>query len=85
MALEKVITYDYEVRTDYKHIQERKKTAIVEDGKEISFSYHRRVLAPDDDVSGESDEVKGMASALWTDEVKAAWAAKQEADAERRG
>jgi hypothetical protein len=71
MALEKVITYDYEVRTDYKHIQERKKTAIVEDGKEISFSYHRRVLSPDMDVSGESDEIKGMASALWTDEVKA--------------
>jgi len=83
MALEKVVSYDYEVRTQYKHIQERQKTAIVEDGKELSYSYHRRVLAPDDDVSGESDEVKGMASALWTDEVKAAWAAKQEADAER--
>ena len=77
MALEKVITYDYEVRTEFKHIQERKKTAIVEDGKEISFSYHRRVLSPDMDVSSESDEVKGMASALWTDEVKAAYAAKQ--------
>ena len=77
MALEKVITYDYEVRTEFKHIQERKKTAIVEDGKEISFSYHRRVLSPDMDVSGESDEIKGMASALWTDEVKAAWAAKK--------
>jgi len=83
MALEKVITYDYEVRTDYKHIQERKKTAIVEDGKEISFSYHRRVLSPDMDVSSESDEVKGMASALWTDEVKAAYAAKQSADADK--
>ena len=83
MALEKVITYDYEIRTDYKHIQERVKTAIVEDGKEISFSYHRRVLSPDMDVSSESDEVKGMASALWTDEVKAAYAAKQSADADK--
>ena len=83
MALEKVITYDYEVRTEFKHIQERKKTAVVEDGKEISFSYHRRVLSPDMDVSSESDEVKGMASALWTDEVKAAYAAKQSADADK--
>ena len=83
MALEKVITYDYEVRTEFKHIQERKKTAIVEDGKEIFFSYHRRVLSPDMDVSSESDEVKGMASALWTDEVKAAYAAKQSADADK--
>ena len=77
MALEKVITYDYEVRGKFKHIQERTKTSIMEDDKEISFSYHRRVLAPDADVSSESDEIKGMASALWTDEVKAAWAAKQ--------
>ena len=77
MALEKVITYDYEVRTEFKHIQERAKTAIVEDGEEISFLYHRRVLSPDMDVSSESDEIKGMASALWTDEVKAAYAAKQ--------
>ena len=77
MALEKVITYDYEIRSRFKHIQERAKTSIMEDGKELSYSYHRRVLAPDADVSGESDEIKGMASALWTDAVKAAWAAKQ--------
>ena len=77
MALEKVVSYDYEVRTQYKHIQERQRTTIVEDGEELSFSYHRRVLTPDMDVSGESDEIKGMASALWTDEVKAAWAEHQ--------
>ena len=77
MALEKVITYDYEVRGEFKQIQERQRTAVVEDGKELSFSYHRRVLTPDADVSSESDEIKGMASALWTDAVKAAWASKQ--------
>jgi len=81
MALEKVITYDYEVRGEFKHIQERQKTAIVEDGSELSYSYHRRVLVPSDDVSSESDEIKGMADALWTDAVKEAWAAKLEADA----
>mgnify|MGYP003149449092 CR=1 FL=1 len=80
MALTKEITYDYEIRTEYKHIQERQKTAIMEDGKELSSSYHRRVLTPDADVSSESDEIKGMASALWTDEVKAAWAEHQEAE-----
>ena len=80
MALSKVVTYDYEVRTEYKHIQERQKTAIMEDGTELSSSYHRRVLTPDADVSSESDEIKGMASALWTDEVKAAWAEHQEAE-----
>ncbi len=74
MALEKVITYDYEIRGEFKHIQERAKTSVMEDDKELSFSYHRRVLTPDMDVSGESDEIKGMASALWSDDVKAAWA-----------
>ena len=77
MALEKVVSYDYEVRGEFKHIQERQRTAVAEDGNELSFSYHRRVLTPDADISSESDEIKGMASALWTDAVKAAWAAKQ--------
>ena len=85
MALSKVVSYDYEIRGEFKHIQERAKTSIMEDGNELSYSYHRRVLAPDADVSSESDEIKGMASALWTDEVKAAWAAKQAADAEGVG
>ena len=81
MALEKVITYDYEIRSEHKYIQEREKTAIVEDGKELSSSFHRRILTPDMDVSSESDEVKAMTSALWTDEVKKAWSDKLKADA----
>ena len=80
MALEKKVTYDYEIRGEFKHIQERARTAIEEDGKEISSSFHRRVLTPDMDVSSESDEIKGMVDTLWTDEVKKAWSDKQEAD-----
>jgi len=82
MALSKEVSYDYEIRSEYKFIQERQKTAIMEDGKELSSSYHRRVLNPDADVSGESSEVQALASALWTDEVKAAHEAKKAADAE---
>ncbi len=74
MALEKKQTYDYEVRGQYKIIQERCKTSIEEDGKEISFSYNRKSFAPDADVSGESDELKALANALWTDEIKSAYA-----------
>ena len=73
MALEKVITYDYEVRTEWRHIQERQRTAIVEDGKELSFSYHRRVLTVGDDLSSESDEIKALSSSLWTQEVSASY------------
>ena len=81
MALSKEKSYDYEIRTEYKHIQEREKTAIMEDGAELSYSYHRRVLTPDMDVSSESDEIKGMADTFWTDAVKKAWDDKLKADA----
>ena len=78
MALEKEVRCDkYEVVGRCKHIQCRTATIVKEDGVELSRSFNRRVLTPDADISGESDEIKGMASALWTDEVKAAWAAKQ--------
>ena len=73
MALEKKKTYDYEVRGQYKIIQERCKTSVEEDGKEISFSYNRKSFAPDADVSAESDELKAMANALWTDDIKKAY------------
>ena len=73
MALEKKLTYDYEIRGEFKTIQQRTRTAIVEDGAELSFSYHRTSFMPDADVSSESDEVKAMASSLWTDAVKKAY------------
>ena len=73
MALTKEITYDYEIRSIYRNIQERRRTAIVEDGEELSFSYHRRVLTIGDDLSGESDEVKALSSSLWTPAVSASW------------
>ncbi len=77
MALSKVEKDDYEVRTEWKHIQVRTKISIMEDGAELSYKYHRKVLTPDMDVSGESVEIQALANALWTDEVKSAWADKQ--------
>lgn len=73
MALEKKLTYDYEIRGEFKTIQQRTRTAIVEDGAELSFSYHRTSFMLDADVSNESDEVKALASSLWTDAVKKAY------------
>ena len=74
MALTKVEKDDYEVRGEYKFIQVRTKTSIMEDGEELSFKYHRKVLTPDADVSGESAEIQALAGALWTDELKSAYA-----------
>ena len=77
MALEKVTVDDYDVRGEYKHINVRTKTSIMEDGKEISFSYHRKILTSDMDISSESNEIQALANAIWTDAVKKAWADKQ--------
>ena len=77
MALSKEITYDYEIRGIGKNIQERQKTAIVEDGTELSSAYHRRVLTIGDDLSSERDEIKALSSSLWTQEVSASYALLQ--------
>ena len=78
MALEKRVVEDkIEIVGDYKHIQVRTATQIVEDGTVISSSFHRHVLSPSDDVSGQSAEVQAIATAVWTQEVKDAWAAHQ--------
>lgn len=62
---------------DYKAIQVRTKTAIVEDGAELSSSYHRHVVMPDADLTAESDEVTAVANAVFTQEVKDAYTASQ--------
>ena len=80
MALTKVEKDDYEVRGEYKHINVRTKTSIMEDGAEISYKYHRKVLTPDMDVSGESKEIQDLADEHWTQEVKDAWEAKKESE-----
>ena len=81
MALTKEVKYDkIEVVGDYKAVQCREATIISDDGKEISRSFTRHVLHPNLDISGESQEVQDICNAVWSDEVKAAWAAKQEAE-----
>ena len=62
-----------EVVGEYKKVQVRTDTVIKEDGKELSRAFHRHVLSPDADISGEDAEVQAVANAVWTDSVKAAW------------
>ena len=75
MAITKRIEQDkIEIVGEYKHIQVRTATIIEEDGVEISRSYHRHVIAPNDDSSKESADVKAMVALFHTDTVKAAYA-----------
>ena len=63
---------------DFKHIEVRTATVIKEDGKEISRSYHRHVVAPDDNSTNESADVKAMVAQFHTDAVKAAYKTHKE-------
>jgi len=76
MALtEETVQDKIEIVGEFKHIQVRTATVIKKDGVEISRSFHRHVVAPDADTSGESDDVKALAAQFHTDEIKTAYAA----------
>ena len=94
MAITKTLVDDkIEVVGDYKAIQVRTATVIKEDGVELTRSFNRRVLDcvssaknddnswthTDTDVSSESSEVQGIATAVWTTTVKNAKKAANEA------
>ena len=74
MALTKEVKVDkIEVVGDHKAVQCREATIVSEDGVELSRSFHRHVLHPDSDISGEPQETQDVCNAVWTDAVKAAW------------
>ena len=74
MALTEATLQDkIEICGDYKHIQVRTATVIKRDDVEISRSFHRHVVSPLDDITGESAAVQANCAAVHTDEVKAAY------------
>jgi hypothetical protein len=77
--LEKVISVDLIEVLENGSIQVRTKTAIMEHGKQISGTFHRHVVAPGDDYSGEDARVQAICAATHTADVVAAYkaAAKQ--------
>lgn len=79
MSLEKVVTEDkIEIVGPYKLVQVRTCTSVLEDGVTISSAFHRKVIAPGQDVSSESAEVQTICSAMHTDAVVAAYHASLE-------
>lgn len=75
MALEKVVMVDLVEVIENGCVQVRTKTAIMEDGKQISGSFHRHVVAPGNDYSNEDARVKAICAATHTPEVIAAYQA----------
>ena len=59
----------------WKAVQVRTATVIKDDGAEISRSFSRHIVNPDDDWSDASAEVRAICNAMHTDSAKAAYAA----------
>jgi hypothetical protein len=73
--LEKVISADLIEVIENGIVQVRTKTAILEDGKEISSTFHRHVVSPGDDYSQENAKVKAICAATHTQSVVDAYKA----------
>lgn len=78
MALEKVNVVDMIEVTENGCVQVRTKTAIMEDGQQISGSFHRHMIAPGDDYANEDARVKAICKATHTPAVVAAYKASLE-------
>jgi hypothetical protein len=82
MALTKEIIVDKIEVLEMGEVQVRTATRVLEDGTQLSQSYHRHSIAPstktddswaDTDISGEDARVQAVATATWTSAVKTAY------------
>ena len=82
MALTKETVVDKIEVLEQGQVQVRTATKVLEDGVELSSSFHRHALMPsiktgdtwgDTDISGEDARVQAIATATWTSAVKTAY------------
>jgi hypothetical protein len=85
MALTEKIEIDrIEIQGDW-NIQVRQATVIEKDGVQVARSFHRWVLTPDMDISGQEQKVQDICNVAWTDEVKSAYETFKAEQAARLG
>lgn len=75
MAFTERQEYKLEIIPPHNIIQCRRADIVEKDGKEVGRTYHRHVVHPGDDVTGECAELQSVAGALWTADVIAAYEA----------
>ena len=80
MSLTKEINIDKIEIVENGTVQVREVTRIMEDGNELSKSFHRWTIAPGQDYSDQPDNVKAICAAAHTPAVIAAYQAQQEAN-----
>ena len=79
MSLTKQVVIDQITVTENGIILYREATRIMEDGKELSKTYHRSSLTPGQDLTGVPANVVAICNAAWTPECIAAYQAAQAA------
>jgi len=80
MALTKTTVVDQIIVNENGTVLYREATRIMEDGKELSKTYHRSSLVPEADLTGVPANVVAICNVAWTPEVIAAYKAQQEAN-----
>jgi len=78
--IEKQTTVDQITIQENGIILYREATRIIEDGKELTKTYHRTSLTPGQDLTGQPANVVAIANTVWTAECIAAYQAQQEAN-----
>jgi hypothetical protein len=73
MALTKETVVDQITVTEFGTVLYREATRIMEDGNQISQTYHRTSLTPDQDLTGQPANVVAICNAAWTPEVRQAY------------
>ena len=79
MTLTKTTTVDQITVTENGIVLYREVTRIMEDGNELSKTYHRSSLTPAQDLTGIPANVVAICNVAWTAEVIAAYQAAQAA------
>ena len=83
MSLTKQVVIDQITVTENGTVLYREATRIMEDGNQISQTYHRSSLTPAQDLTGVPANVVAICNTVWTAEVIAAYQAAQAAVAAR--
>ena len=78
MSLTKQVVIDQITVTENGIILYREATRIMEDGNQISQTYHRSSLTPAQDLTGVPANVVAICNTAWTAEVVAAYQAAQQ-------
>lgn len=84
MSLTKETIIDQISVDEHGSLMIREATKILDNGKEVSRTYHRLSISPGGDLTGQPTNVVAIANTVWTSEVLAKYQAMQAAIASER-